>query len=114
MTAMTSKRRDDRFPISLKVYYSFARVEGFASLANISYTGALVENTAMRPEIGTRIKLNVYLRPPRAFGSATPSELIGVVARHSSNGFAVKFENSHDPDVHRMVDDAAAVGATQR
>jgi hypothetical protein len=110
----TTDKRADRFPIPLKVYCSFERVEGIASLSNISYTGALLENTAMRPEIGTRIQLYVYLKSPRANITAKPSELTGVVARHSSDGFAVEFKNSHDPDLRRMVDDAAAIVATQR
>ncbi len=114
MTATTNETRDDRILIRLEVYCSFERVEGTASLANISYTGALVEDTTVRPEIGTRVKLYVHLKPPCAFEAATPFELTGVVARHTSNGFAVKFEDSQDPDMRRMVDDAAAFVATRR
>jgi hypothetical protein len=68
----------------------------------------------LRPEIGTPIKLYVYLKPPRALEAEAPSELIGVVARHSSDGFAVKFEDNHDPDVRQMVDNAAAIVAVRR
>ncbi len=109
MTDTTSGRRADRFPISLKVYCSFERVEGIARLVNISYTGALIDNTAMRPEIGTPIKLYVYLEPPRDLEMGAASELTGAVARHSSDGFAVKFKDNHTPHVRRMVDEAAAV-----
>ena len=114
MTATTNETRDDRILIRLDVFCSFERVEGTASLANISYTGALVEDTSVRPEIGTRIKLYVHLKPPCAFEAATPLQLTGVVARHSANGFAVEFEDNHDPDVRRMVDDAVAVVAVRR
>ncbi len=114
MTATTNETRDARILIRLEVYCSFERVEGTASLANISYTGALVEDTPVRPEIGTRVKLSVHLTPPCAFEAATPFELTGAVARHSSNGFAVEFEDNHDPDVRRMVDDVIAVAAIQR
>ncbi len=114
MTATTSESRDDRVLIRLEVYCSFERVEGTAWLANISYTGALVEDTSVRPEIGTRIKLYVHLKPPCAFEAVAPFELTGVVARHSSNGFAVEFEDNHDPDVRRMVDDAVAIVAVRR
>ncbi len=58
MPVTTSEPRDDRILIRLKVYCSFERVEGTASLANISYTDALVEGTSVRPAIGTRIKLS--------------------------------------------------------
>jgi hypothetical protein len=114
MTDATSDRRADRFPIPLKVYYSFDRVEGIASLVNISYTGALLENTAMRPEIGTRIQLYLHLKPPCASEASKPSELAGIVIRHSSDGFGVVFEDNQDPDVRRVVDDAAALVATRR
>ncbi len=114
MTDTTSERRADRFSIPLKVYCSFERVEGIAVLVNISYTGALLENTPMRPEIGTRIQLYMYIKPPRPFEAAAPSKLTGVVARYSSDGFAIKFEDSQDPDMRRMVDDAAAFVATRR
>ncbi len=111
MTATTKKERGDRFPIPLEVYCSFERVEGTATLANISYTGALVEDTAMRPEIGKRIILYVYLNPPGGVEAETPFELAGLVVRHNSTGFAIKFEDKFDPDVRRMVDDVVAVAA---
>ena len=114
MTATTNRRHYNRIPIRLEAFYSAGRVDGVGSLANISYSGALIEDTVMRPEIGTPIKLYLYLKPPSAFVAADPFELAGHVVRHSSNGFAVKFENSHDPDLRRMVDDAAAVVAVPR
>jgi hypothetical protein len=109
MTDATNDCRAERFSAPLKVYCSFERVEGIATLVNISYTGALLENTEMRPEIGTRVQLYVHLKPPRAIEPVAPSELTGVVTRHSSDGFAIQFKDSHDPDVRQMVDDAAAL-----
>ena len=114
MTAATNRRRDDRIPTPLEVHYSFGRVEGVGELANISYSGALIEDTAMRPEIGTPIVLYVHLKPPCAFKAATPFELSGHVVRHSSAGFAVKYKDIVDPDVRRMIDDAAAIAAVPR
>jgi hypothetical protein len=109
MIDATNDCRAERFPAPLKVYCSFERVEGIATLVNISYTGALLENTEMRPEIDARVQLYVHLKPPRAIERAAPSELTGVVARHSSDGFAIKFEDSHDPHVRQMVNNAAAL-----
>ncbi len=37
-----------------------------------------------------------------------------LVVRHSSTGFVVKYEDNHDPDVRRMLDDAAAIVAAPR
>ena len=65
----------------------------------------------MRPSIGTRVTLYVHLRPPSAFEAVTPFELNSVAARHSSDGFAVMFEDNYSPDVRRVVDDAASLVA---
>ena len=114
MTATTNKRRDDRFPIPLQVYCSFERMEGIATLANISYSGALLEDTILRPRIGTHIDLCAYFKALSASKVATHFELAGVVTRHSSTGFAVKFEDNHNPAVRRMVDNAAVLIAVRR
>jgi len=110
-----NRGRENRVIISLKFYYSFGRAEGAGVLVNISYSGALVEveNTSPRPEIGTLVVLSVYLTAPHAFEEVTPLKLAGVVVRHSSTGFAVKFEDIHDPDVRRIIDDILASTATR-
>ena len=109
MTATTNWDRDDRIPIPLAAFYSFGRVERVGVLTNISYSGALIKDTSMQPEIGSLIVLYVYLIAPLGFEEVTPFKLTGHVARHSSTGFAVKYEDNHDPDVRRMIDDAAAI-----
>ncbi len=109
MSDTSQKRRGDRYPAPLLVCCSFQRAEGIATLVNISYSGALLEDTDIRPEIGTAVKLHVYLNPPRASVAAAPSELSGVVSRQSENGFAVEFDDTDDPDVQRMVDNASAL-----
>jgi hypothetical protein len=114
MTATADKRRDDRISIRLEAFYSFGRVEDNGMLADISYSGALIEGTTMKPEIGTRVSLYVYLKPPSAFEATAPFELTGVISRHSSDGFAIEYEDNHGPDLRRMVDDAAALVATRR
>ena len=114
MAATTNKRCHDRTPMPLEVHFSYGRVEGVGELANISYSGALIEDTVVRPTIGTPTVLYVYLKPPRAFEAEIPSELVGVVIRHSSDGFAVKFEDNLDPDVREMVDNAAALVTVSR
>jgi len=114
MTATTNGRSADRVLTRLKAYCSYGRVEGTATLANISYSGALIENTSMRPEIGARVVLYVHLKPPEAFRAATPFELTGHSVRHSSTGFAIEYKDNFDLDVRRMVDDAAAIVAVPR
>ena len=114
MTATTHRGRADRISIRLEAFYSFGRVEDNGMLADISYSGALIEGTTMRPEIGARVALYVYLKPPSTFEAVTPFQLTGHVVRHSSTGFAIEYEDNLDPDVRRMVDDAAAVVAGPR
>ena len=114
MAATANKHRDNRISIRLEAFYSFGRIEDEGMLADISYSGALIEGTTMQPEIGTRIVLYVYLKPPSAFEAVTPFELSGNVVRHSSTGFAIAYEGNLDPDVRRVVDDAAAVVTAPR
>ncbi len=114
MAETTSKQRDNRISIRLVALYDIGRMGASGRLANISYSGALIEDITMQPEIGTRVVLYVYLEPPNAFGAATPFELTGHVVRHTPTGFAIEYDDNLDPDVRRMVDDAAAVVAVPR
>ncbi len=111
MAKTTNKRPDNRIPIRLAVVYSFGRIEGDGVLANISYSGALIADANMEPAIGTLVTLYVYLKPPTAFEAVPPFKLVGHVTRHSSSGFAIEYDDNLDPDVRRMVDDAAAIVA---
>jgi type IV pilus assembly protein PilZ len=111
MTATTHQGRDDRIHIRLEAHCSVGHFEVVGVLTNISYSGALIDDTSMQPEIGTPIVLYVYLEPPSAFKVVTPFELTGQVVRHSSTGFAIEYEDNLDPDVRQMVDDAVAVVA---
>jgi hypothetical protein len=113
MTEKTDWMRANRVPIRLDTYYAYGWVEGAGVVANISYSGALIEGTPAQPDIGTPIVLHVCLHPPRAFQMSSPFELVGHVTRHSASGFAVKYDTSVDQKVRRMVDNAAAIVATR-
>ena len=114
MTETTNRRPDKRFPTQLETFYYARRVDAVGVVANISYSGALVEDTGVRPKIGTFVVLWVHLEPPSAFAAETPFELDGHVVRHSSNGFAIEYKDNLDPDMRRMVDDAEAIMAASR
>ncbi len=114
MAETTNRCRDNRIPIRLAAFYPFGRMEAAGVLANISYSGALIEDTSMRPEIGTSVVLYVYLKPASAFEGPTPFKLAGHVVRHTPTGFAIEYNDDLDPDVRRMVDDAAALVAASR
>ncbi len=114
MTETTNKGRGYRVSMRLEAYCSEDLFEVVGVLADISYSGALIEDTSMQPEIGTPIVLYLYLKPPGAFKAVSPFKLTGHVVRHSSTGFAIEYEHSFDPGVRRMVDDAAAILAAPR
>ncbi len=109
MTETTNRRPDKRIPTHLEAFYYARRVDAVGMVANISYSGALIEDTRVRPVVGTFVVLYVYLEPPSAFEAETPFELTGHVVRHSPAGFAIEYKDN--PDVRRMVDDAAALVA---
>ena len=114
MTRRAEMRRGFRVSIRLEVNGTAGRFEVVGVLVNISYSGALIEDTSMQPEIGTPVVFYVYLNPPGDFKAVSPFRLTGHVIRHSSTGFAIEFENTFDPDVRRMVDDADAILTAQR
>ena len=114
MTLREQRRRGFRVSIRLEVIGTSGRLEVDGVLADISYSGALIEDTEMRPEIGTRVVLYVHVHPRSAFAAETPFELVGHVARHTSAGFAIEYNDNLDPDMRRMVDDAAALVAASR
>ena len=89
-------------------------MDGTASLVDISYTGALLEDAENRPVTGTPIHLYFSLKPPFAFDSSTRSKLVGTVSRYSPDGFAVKFGDSYDPYLIQVVDSVVASAAVRR
>ena len=111
MTETTNRRPDKRIPTHLEAFYYARRVDAVGMVSNISYSGALIEDITVQPEIGTFVVLYVHLEPPSAFAAETPFEVVGHVVRYSSAGFAIEYEDHLDPDVRRMVDDAAALVA---
>jgi hypothetical protein len=98
----------------LEVTGTSGRFEVIGTLVDISYSGALVEDTSMQPEIRTPVVLYLYLAPPGDFKAVSPFKLTGHVVRHSSTGFAIEFTDRFDPDVRRLVDDAAAILTASR
>ena len=98
------RRKTPRFKARFDALYSSGSREGAGVLAEISYAGVRLEETSIRPDVGTRVVLYVFVRPVQPF------ELAGEVVRHTERGFAVEI----DPpsiEVRRLVDDVAAVVA---
>ena len=98
------KRRSPRFKTRFDSLISATSEEGAGVLAEISYAGARLEQTTMRPPHGSKVKLYVFVQP------VAPFELEGVVVRHTESGFALSYELV-DPELRRLVDDVGAVVA---
>lgn len=105
MTETKNARRDHRIKTHFETLYTAGRREGVGVLADISYSGALLEGTSMRPPIGSTVRFFVFLQP------VSPFELIGRVVRHHEDGFAIEYKDL-DPEIHHLVDDAAAIVTT--
>ncbi len=104
--------RDMRHGIRLKTrfetLYCSDRQEGEAVLADVSYSGALLEGHTKKPALGSRVMLYVCLP-----NGAKPVELRGKVVRYTALGFAIQYDQPN-PDVVRFVDDAAALVSVLR
>ncbi len=107
MSASVNKRRHVRFTTALNAHYSSDPEEGIGVLANISYSGALIEDSSVQPSVGYRVRVYVFVEPVDPIAPASPYELVGRVVRHSSSGFAIDYEDA-DRDVRKLVDEAAA------
>ena len=107
MSADLERRREARFPTALNAHYSSGPEEGIGVLANISKSGALIEDSSVQPTVGSRVRIYVFTEPVDPIAPASPYELVGRVVRHSSSGFAIEYEDA-DPEVCQLVDQAAA------
>jgi hypothetical protein len=101
------KRKDPRFLTRFDALYSDGATEGAAVLVDLSYSGARLETATFRPEIGTEVRLYVFVQP------VAPFEIVGQVVRRTEEGFAVAHDIS-DPEVRRLVDDVSAVVSSIR
>jgi hypothetical protein len=96
------RRSEGRVRTRFETLLSSGRHEGTGVLADISYSGALIEEATFQPEMGKELRVYVFVQP------VSPFELRGVVVRHTERGFAIRTETA-DPEIRRLVDDAAAI-----
>ena len=97
-----NRRRDGRISTQFESLYSAGRSEGTGRLADISYSGALIEGASIKPELGKDLRIYVFVQP------VAPFELVGTVVRHTDEGFAIEYPRPTD-EICRFVDDAAAI-----
>lgn len=96
------RRNHPRFRTKFDVLCSTGETEGAGILTNLSRSGAVVESANTLPEIGTKVRLYVFIQP------VCPFELAGEVVRAEGQSFAIRYNNL-DPEIGRLVDDVAAV-----
>lgn len=107
MSEFRERRRGDRVAIALNAHYSAGPEDGIGVLANISYSGALIEGSSVQPTVGSKVRIYVFTEPVDPIAPASPYELVGRVVRHSSSGFAIEYEDD-DPEVRQLVDEASS------
>ncbi len=103
---VVDKRRSPRCITRFDSLVSAEREEGAGVLTEISYSGARLEETSMRPPIDSKVTLYIFVQP------IAPFELTGTVLRHIDNGFVMTYE-LFDPAVQQLVDDVTALVAEQ-
>jgi len=96
------RRNHPRFRTKFDVLCSAGETEGAGTLVNISRSGAQIDGASHSPEIGTKVRLYVFIQP------VCPFELAGEVIRADEETFAIRYSNL-DPEVGRLVDDVAAL-----
>lgn len=91
------RRRSSRLRARIDALVCCDGEEGAGVLADLSYAGALVEECALRPSVGTPARLYLYLP------GEPPLELVGSVGRQAESGLALVYE-LHDAALRRRVD----------
>jgi len=102
MSERTHQPREPRIRTRFEALYSMGRREGAGVLADISYSGAHIEDSSLVPELGTEVRIYVFVQP------VSPFTLSGRVVRTTDRGFAIAYK-ALDDEVRRLVDDASAV-----
>lgn len=85
-------RRGERQDVEFEVVYISAREEGTGVLVSISKSGALLEDTSLKPKLGAEVQLNVIL-----YGGDAPVQLRGQVTRYTKTGFAIEITRWYKP-----------------
>jgi len=99
---LVNRRAHPRFKTRFDVLCSAGESEGSGTLVNISRSGAGLDTSSIIPELGTNVRLYIFIQP------VCPFELAGEVVRAEESTFAIRYSNL-DSEVGRLVDDVAAL-----
>ena len=67
--------------------FSGGHDEGEGTLADVSSSGALIEDASLSPPLDADVHLAVFVEPTRVV------EVTGVVTRRTGTGFAIRFKH---------------------
>ena len=98
------KRKEPRFRTQFDALFTTGPAEGAGLLVDLSYSGALIEAASLRPEIGTAVRIYVFVQP------VAPFQIEGHVTRTTESGFAMVY-SIDSPELRRLVDDVSAIVA---
>ena len=82
-------RAHPRRSVEIRVLTASGEDRGEGTLVDISLNGAMIESKGFRPRLGAPVKIII----PTDRGTAS-EEVVGTVARHAKNGFAIQFMNA--------------------
>jgi hypothetical protein len=99
------KRKEPRFRTQFDALFSTGPAEGAGLLVDLSYSGAHIESASLCPEIGTLVRIYVFVQP------VAPFRVEGHVTRTTDSGFAIVY-SIDDPEMRRLVDDVSAIVAS--
>ncbi len=105
MPQAIDRRTAPRIRTELETYFSSANEEGRAILADVSSSGALLAQTALRPRVGMRVRLTVFLP-----NSTIPMHVVGHIVRSTPDGFAIVYEKPH-PEIYDLVQNLPGASA---
>ena len=95
-----------RYEMDALASYQCAELEGEATIANISTSGALLEPASTRLPLGTPLYLRITRLP-----SSPGLEISSEVVRATDSGFAVRFKNL-DPEVGELLSELLPIRRT--
>lgn len=97
-TDPVDRRGAERVARPSSVFFSAGRIEGSGILADLSSTGARIEEVSARLRPGTPVAMTLELH-----GEGFTFEVKGRVARETESGFAVEFQLDPDPSVEALM-----------
>ncbi|MCP4905318.1 MAG: PilZ domain-containing protein [bacterium] len=97
-----NRRNHPRFRTKFDALCSSGETQGAGILVDISRSGARLDTADELPELGTKVRLYIFIQP------VSPFELSGEVARIEGSSFAIQYGNL-DSEIGRLVDDVAAL-----